>query len=227
MSARPDAARPDAARSDAALVLIEFQREWLDPEHGRLNHLVEDRGLLDTAVRGAAAALAAARAHGVPVVHVPLVLTPGAPELASWTPARLGLRAAIPKAGTWIEGSAGVEFAEAFRPAPGEPVVRGRAGASAFAGSSDFDLILRRLGVTDLYLAGFATHVCVESTLREAHDRGYTAHVVHDACAAFTRGQQEYVREHVIHHFGAETDAAAFAAFAASLRTAAGAAELR
>ncbi|MFJ9607369.1 cysteine hydrolase [Kitasatospora sp. NPDC101176] len=201
-----------SARPNAALVLIEFQREWLDPEHGRLNHLVEDRDLLDTAVRGAAAALAAARAHGVPVVHVPLLLTPGAPELQSWTPARLGLRAAIPAAGTWILGSPGVEFADGFHPAPGEPVVRGRAGASAFAGSSDLDLILRRLGVTDLYLAGFATHVCVESTLREAHDRGYGAHVVHDACAAFTRVQQDHVREHVIHHFGAETDAAAFAA---------------
>ncbi|MFF4647348.1 cysteine hydrolase family protein [Streptomyces sp. NPDC001389] len=200
-----------SAHPNAALVLIEFQREWLDPEHGRLNHLVEDRDLLDTAVRGAAAALAAARAHGVPVVHVPLVLTPGAPELEGWTPARLGLRAAIPKAGTWIQGSTGVEFAEAFQPAPGEPVVSGRAGASAFAGSSDFDLILRRLGVTDLYLAGFATHVCVESTLREAHDRGYTTHVIHDACAAFTRAQQEHVREHVIHHFGDETNAAAFA----------------
>ncbi|MGK4578661.1 isochorismatase family protein [Kitasatospora sp. HPMI-4] len=200
------------AHPNAALVLIEFQREWLDPEHGRLNHLVEDRDLLDTAVHAAATALNAARAHGVPVVHVPLVLTPGAPELESWTPARLGLRAAIPKAGTWIEGSEGVRFAEAFRPAPGEPVVRGRAGASAFAGSSDFDLILRRLGVTDLYLAGFATHVCVESTLREAHDRGYAAHVIHDACAAFTRVQQEHVREHVIHHFGDELDAAEFAA---------------
>lgn len=54
--------------------------------------------------------------------------------------------------------------------------------------------------------------MCVESTLREAHDRGYTTHVIHDACAAFTRTQQEHVREHVIHHFGAETDAAAFAA---------------
>ncbi|MFD7904060.1 cysteine hydrolase [Kitasatospora sp. NPDC059722] len=199
------------ARPHAALVLIEFQREWLDPEHGALHRLVADRDLLDTAVRGAATALAAARAHGVPVVHVPLVLTPGAPELAGWTPARLGLRAAIPAAGTWIEGGAGTGFAEGFRPGPGEPVVRGRAGASAFAGFSDLDLILRRLGVTDLYLAGFATHVCVESTLREAHDRGYTAHVVHDACAAFTRAQQDHVREHVIHHFGAETDAAAFA----------------
>lgn len=201
-----------SARPNAALVLIEFQREWLDPEHGRLHHLVEDRDLLDTAVRGAATALAAARAHGVPVVHVPFVLTPGAPELAGWTPARLGLRAAIPKAGTWIEGGTGVAFAEAFQPASGEPIVRGRTGASAFAGSSDFDLILRRLGVTDLYLAGFATHVCVESTLREAHDRGYTGHVIHDACAAFTRAQQDHVREHVIHHFGDETAAADFAA---------------
>ncbi|MFB7618804.1 cysteine hydrolase family protein [Kitasatospora sp. NPDC056181] len=211
------------ARPNAALVLIEFQREWLDPEHGRLNHLVEDRDLLDTAVGGAAAALAAARAHGVPVVHVPLVLTPGAPELEGWTPARLGLRAAIPRAGTWIRGSAGAEFAEAFRPSPGEPVVRGRAGASAFAGSSDLDLILRRLGVTDLYLAGFATHVCVESTLREAHDRGYTAHVIHDACAAFNRAQQDHVREHVIHHFGGETDAAAFTASLDAAATAAAA----
>lgn len=204
----------------AALVLIEFQREWLDAERGKLHALVQDRDLFDTAVAGAATALEAARAHGMPVIHVPLLLSPGTPELDSWNPARLGLRVAIQRAGTWMPGTGGTDFMPPFVPQDGEPIVHGRAGASGFAGFSDLDLILRRLGVTDLYLAGFALHVCVESTLREAHDRGYTAHVIHDACAAFTSGQQEYVREHVIHHFGGEVSAARFATDLAAPATA-------
>jgi nicotinamidase-related amidase len=46
----------------------------------------------------------------------------------------------------------------------------------------------------------------VESTLREAHDLGYNAYVVADACAAFERAQHEHVLAHVVHHFGAETN---------------------
>ncbi|WP_441248342.1 cysteine hydrolase [Kitasatospora sp. McL0602] len=206
----------------SALVLIEFQREWLDTEHGKLHGLVEDRHLLDTAVAGATTALAAARAHGMPVIHVPLVLSAGSPELDSWTPARLGLRAAIPRAQTWLPGTGATDFVAPFTPRAGETVVRGRTGASGFAGFSDLDLVLRRLGVTDLYLAGFALHVCVESTLREAHDRGYTGHVIHDACAAFTSAQQDHVRQHVIHHFGGEVSAAGFAAELGSLTPAGG-----
>jgi nicotinamidase-related amidase len=49
---------------------------------------------------------------------------------------------------------------------------------------------------------GYALHVCVESTFRSAHDLGYNVILIADASAAFTKEQQEYVLNEVIHHFG-------------------------
>jgi nicotinamidase-related amidase len=49
---------------------------------------------------------------------------------------------------------------------------------------------------------GYALHVCVESTLRAAHDIGYQSIIIEDAAAAFNQQQKEYFMDHVIHHFG-------------------------
>ena len=64
------------------------------------------------------------------------------------------------------------------------------------------DNVLRNNQINTLYLAGFATHVCVESTLREAHDKGYRVYVMMDATAAFNMHQQHYFESNILHHFG-------------------------
>jgi len=64
------------------------------------------------------------------------------------------------------------------------------------------DSYLRNNRIDTLYLSGFATHVCIESTLREAHDKGYTCYVVTDATAAFNQKQQNYFENEILHHFG-------------------------
>ena len=88
-----------------------------------------------------------------------------------------------------------------FKPLSNEHVITERTGASGFAGSN-LDSYLRNNGIDTLFLAGFATHVCVESTLREAHDKGYRTFVVTDATGAFSDSQQSYFENEVLHHFG-------------------------
>jgi nicotinamidase-related amidase len=183
-----------------ALVLIEFQREWLDPA-GKINHLMADREQFDAAVGNGARALAAARLGGWPVIHVGLRYAQGHPELGR---AEHGLRAAIKAAGTFAANGPGSEFPPPFAPRPGEFVVSGRLGASAFS-ASNLDAYLRNNGISQLLLCGFALHVCVESTLREAHDRGYDAVLIEDATAAFSAEQRRHVLEEVVHHFGSRT----------------------
>jgi nicotinamidase-related amidase len=195
MASTSPAASFDRART--ALVLIEFQKEWLDPELGRLDRLVQDRAAFSQSATQAKRLTDAARAAGLRIVHVPCLFQPGYPEIAGGLDA--GLFHAIPKAGTWI--GAGRPFAEGFEPAAGEFVVSGRVGASAFS-HSNLDIYLRSNGLRHLLLAGYATHVCVESTLRQGHDLGYRVTLISDACAAFTRAQQSHVLDEVVHHFG-------------------------
>ena len=96
-----------------------------------------------------------------------------------------------------------MRFPEPFAPRRGEFVVAGRSGASVITNSnSNLDPYLRNNGIDHLYLLGFALHVCVESTLRHAHDLGYEVTVISDAAPAFTAQQQAHVIGQVVHQFG-------------------------
>jgi len=68
------------------------------------------------------------------------------------------------------------QIADTVAPRAGEKVIV-KSLPSSFEGT-DLDAELKRLGVTDLVLAGFMTHVCVNSTARAAFNHGYRPTVV-------------------------------------------------
>ncbi len=77
-------------------------------------------------------------------------------------------------------GSREHEILDELKPRPGEHVLR-KTTNGAFA-SSNIDSLLRALECEQLYLTGISTNMCVESTGREASDRGYLVTLVEDAC---------------------------------------------
>lgn len=190
----------------SALVLIETQNEWMHPEGKLFRRLVTDKEMMQESILNIERVLICARKKGMEVIHVGLRFAAGYPELGK---ASARLSKAILMAGTFAEDGFGAQFYEAVKPEIGEFVVTGRARASGFAGSN-LDLYLRNNKIDTLYLAGYATHVCVESTLRDAHDRGYNTFLIADATSAFHRGQQDYVLKEIVHHFGHQLTTADF-----------------
>jgi len=77
-------------------------------------------------------------------------------------------------------GSREHEILDELKPRPGEHVLR-KTTIGAFA-STNIDSLLRALGCEQLYLCGVSTNMCVETTAREAADRGYLVTLVEDAC---------------------------------------------
>ena len=77
-------------------------------------------------------------------------------------------------------GSREHEIIDALKPLPGEHLLR-KTSIGAFA-STNIDSLLRALGAEQLWLCGVSTNMCVESTAREAADRGYLVTLVEDAC---------------------------------------------
>lgn len=77
-------------------------------------------------------------------------------------------------------GSREHEIVDELKPRPGEHVLR-KTTIGAFA-STHIDSLLRALGCEQLYLTGVSTNMCVETTAREAADRGYGVTLVEDAC---------------------------------------------
>ncbi len=77
-------------------------------------------------------------------------------------------------------GSREHEILDELKPVPGEHVLR-KTTVGAFA-STPIDSLLRSLRVDQLYMVGVSTNMCVETTAREAADRGYQVTLVEDAC---------------------------------------------
>jgi nicotinamidase-related amidase len=130
-----------------------------------------DPGYLDRL----AAAIAAARQAGHPVIYVTVGFRPGHPEISS----RNKIFAATARAvGDAPDDATRVHPAVA--PAAADPIVVKRR-VSAFAGG-DLDVLLRGLDVDTLVLTGIATSGVVLSTLRQAADLDFRLVVLADAC---------------------------------------------
>ncbi|MBI4277503.1 MAG: cysteine hydrolase [Armatimonadetes bacterium] len=74
------------------------------------------------------------------------------------------------------------EILDEVRPEPGE-IVMNKTTTGAF-NSTSLDATLRTLGIVDLVITGVSTNSCVETTARDAADRGYRCVLVEDGCGA-------------------------------------------
>ena len=83
----------------------------------------------------------------------------------------------------WHRGTFEHEVVAALAPATGELVID-KNTSSAF-NSTGLEWLLRNMDVDTLVLAGMATDMCVETTARDAADRGFNVIVVEDATATF------------------------------------------
>lgn len=77
-------------------------------------------------------------------------------------------------------GSREHEIVDELRPLRGEAVVN-KTSNGAFA-TSGIDSVLRAWNCDQLYLLGVSTNMCVDTTAREAADRGYAVTLIEDAC---------------------------------------------
>ncbi|HEY0176302.1 MAG TPA: cysteine hydrolase, partial [Pedobacter sp.] len=175
----------------SALILIEFQNDWMSPDGG-INGQFKDREQFDTSIKNARLVLAEARKKGMAVIYVTMTLDPSFKTLGQ---AKYGLRAMMPQYKSFLGKQA--EIDSRFSPEASEYVIRERTGSSAFGGSS-LDSYLRNNHIEDIYLMGYALHLCIESTFRQAHDLGYNANVIYDASSAFTKDQQTYFLNNIV-----------------------------
>ncbi len=114
------------------------------------------------------------RTLGRPVVHV--TLGAALPDASDAPP---HMRKLLSSCHNYV-GSREHEILDELKPLPGEHVVR-KTSVGAFA-STAIDSLLRSLGAQQLYMVGVSTNMCVETTAREAADRGYLVTLVEDAC---------------------------------------------
>lgn len=184
IAAEPAPIDIDLART--ALIIIDMQRDFLEPG-GFGETLGNDVSLLNAAVAPCKAVLDSARSAGMLVIHTREGHAPDMHDAPSAKVARGSPSKRIgdpgPMGRILIQGEAGHDIIDALYPVPGEPVVD-KPGKGAFC-ATNLGLILSNHGIENLLVAGVTTEVCVNTTVREANDRGFRCIVLSDCCASY------------------------------------------
>lgn len=173
-------------RDRIALVMIDMQRDFIEPG-GFGQTLGNDVARLAPIVPTVAALLASFRRHHLPIIHT---IEGHRPDLSDCPPAKRmrgnpGLRIgdAGPMGRILILGEPGNALLPQVAPHPGELVVT-KPGKGAFYATGLQDW-LENHGITHLVFGGVTTEVCVQTSMREANDRGYECLLVEDATESY------------------------------------------
>ena len=183
------AAEPSAIELDwskTALLIIDMQRDFMEPG-GFGETLGNDVSLLARAVKPCAAVLDVARDTGMPVIHT---REGHRPDLSDAPVAKIERGAPSKRIGDLgpmgrilIQGEPGHDIIAALYPVEGEVVID-KPGKGAFYATPLGD-ILKQGKIENLLVCGVTTEVCVNTTVREANDRGYRCVVLADCCASY------------------------------------------
>ena len=170
----------------SALLIIDMQRDFVEPG-GFGASLGNDVRLLQAIVPTCAAVLAAWRAAGGWVVHT---REGHAADLSDCPPAKLNrgqptlrIGDAGPMGRVLVVGEPGQQIIAELAPVAGELVID-KPGKGAFH-ATPLQAELQQRGISHLVLMGVTTEVCVQTTMREANDRGYDCLLVEDGTESY------------------------------------------
>ncbi len=170
----------------AALVVIDMQRDFIEPG-GFGETLGNDVTPLAAIVPTVAKLIALFRTKKWPILHT---RETHKPDLSDCPPAKrlrgkpsLRIGDEGPMGRILIRGENGAEIVDACAPRAGEFVVD-KPGKGMFYATGVNDL-LKANAITHLVFAGVTTEVCVQTSMREANDRGYECLLIEDATASY------------------------------------------
>ncbi|MDY0746216.1 isochorismatase family cysteine hydrolase [Paucibacter sp. R3-3] len=169
-----------------ALVIIDMQRDFVEPG-GFGETLGNDVTMLQAIIPAVAAMLAGWRAVGGLVIHTreahaaDLHDCPPAKRLRGAPALRIGDEG--PMGRILIAGEPGNQIVPALAPVDGEWVID-KPGKGAFYATRLHER-LQDAGITHLVFMGVTTEVCVQTSMREANDRGYECLIVEDGTASY------------------------------------------
>ena len=171
-----------------AYIFMEFQKDFLS-DAGKLNIAKEGCHFLKNAEN----ILQFARGKNQQVIHIHLSFSFDYSELREDMD---GVLALVKGAKAFQKGSNGVEAIDPFLPRANEICIY-KNSISCFEGT-DLEIRLREMEISDLVFTGLLSNVCIESSVRDAYDKGFRVHVVQDATSTIDERGHQHAVEHVL-----------------------------
>jgi nicotinamidase-related amidase len=169
-----------------ALLIIDMQRDFLEPG-GFGAMLGNDVSQLRRTIEPNRRLLSAWRANGLLALHTREGHRPDLSDLPHAKKIRGRGATSIgdpgPMGRILVRGEPGHDIIAELYPSRGEPVID-KPGKGAFY-ATDLHAILQHRGVKQLVVTGVTTEVCVNTTVREANDRGYECLVLEDCVGSY------------------------------------------
>lgn len=219
MKINPESESLQAARRMSKTALLGRLNDKLDPAHAALlvidmqNDFCAEQGFVCLGGRDVSCVLdmaknlpsliTAARAAGVMVVFIRSLYSTADSRFLSdvWLE-----QAARRQGGGYTlhsvcgEGEWGGDYFGDCRPQAGDVIIT-KHRYNAFHGTN-LDLILRSNGIRTVVVTGVSTHVCVETTVRDAFIRDFYTVVVGDGTAAYSAAEHETALKVIDRFFG-------------------------
>jgi nicotinamidase-related amidase len=174
------------ASGGLALLIIDMQRDFLEPG-GFGDALGNDVSRLQAIVPTLKQLLEAFRDRQLPIFQT---VEGHQPDLSDCPPSKLHRGRGELKIGDvgpmgriLVLGEPGNRIIPELEPLPDEIVIS-KPGKGAFY-NTNLKFHLQEEGITHLLITGVTTEVCVQTTMREANDRGYECLLVEDATESY------------------------------------------
>ena len=175
-----------------AVILIGFQNDYFASD-GLLEGALEDSAGRSKMLANTQQMLERLKDSPALIISTPIVFTVDYRELSEPT----GILEVIKDVGAFRHGEKGSEtIPEVAQYGDRILEVPGKRGLNAFS-NTELDEILRDRGISDVVIAGVVTSICIDSTGRAAHERGYRVSILGDCTAGRSAFEQDFYCEKI------------------------------
>ena len=175
-----------------AVIFVGYQNDYF-ADDGILRAVIEESDRTNRILENSIAIAEGLRDTPATMIQTPIVFTENYSELVN----PVGILKTISEVKAFQAGTPGGDIIAEFKEFGDRIItVEGKRGLNAFA-STELNDTLKDRGIEEVVLSGAVTSICIDSTGRAAHERGYRVSVLSDCTASRTPYEQDFYCENV------------------------------
>ena len=192
---------------NSAFIFIGYQNDYF-ADDGILRSAIEESSETNRVLENTMKLIATLKDTQATLIQTPIIFTKSYEELNE----PVGILKVIKDVGAFQEGQKGSDIIAEFD-AYGDRIatIKGKRGLNAFS-NTDLHEKLKNDGIQNIYVAGAVTSICIDSTARAAHERGYNVFVLSDCTAGRSNFEQKFYCENIFPLYAQVVDSQAIGA---------------